>query len=83
MNKFANSNYKVGLQVTHLLLQEKVGVVIAKNVGPEPYGNLTKRGVVVYDGLAMNVQEAIYKYQNNMLLRTNGPTGFSKIFSQV
>jgi len=83
VNKFANSNYKVGLQVTHLLLREKVGIVIAKNVGPEPYTHLTKRGVVIYDGLAMNVQEAVYKYKNNMLLKTKGPTGFSKIFSQV
>lgn len=83
VNNFANATYKAGLQVTHLLLKEKVGVVIAKNVGPEPYGHLTKRGVAVYDGLAMNVQEAVYKYQNNMLIKTKGPTGFSKIFSQV
>lgn len=83
VNHFANGTYKVGLQVTHLLLREKVGTVIAKNVGPEPYEHLTKRGVAIYDGRAINVQDAIMKFQNKALVKINGPTGFSKIFSAM
>lgn len=80
VNNFANKNYKVGLHVAHLLVDEKAGVVIGKNVGPEPYSQLTRRGVDIYEGMAINVQEAIYKLKNNMLRKINGPTGFSKIF---
>lgn len=80
VNNFANGNHEIGLHVTHLLLKERVGIVIGKNVGREPYEHLTRRGVKIYVGLAVNVQEAIYKYANNMLVKTVGPTGFSKTF---
>lgn len=80
VNNFANGNHEVGLHVTHLLLSERVGVVLGKNVGREPYEHLTRRGVKIYAALAVNVQEALYKYANKMLVMTAAPTGFSKSF---
>jgi predicted Fe-Mo cluster-binding NifX family protein len=81
VNNFADKTYKVGLHVARLIVSEKAGIVIAKNVGAEPYEHLAKRGIEVYHGTAVNVQEAIYKYVNNMLLKTNAPTGYSKVFT--
>lgn len=80
VNNFANGTHEVGMHVAHLLVREKVGVVIGKNVGREPFEHLSRRGVKVYVGLAVNVQDALSKYTNNMLVRTRGPTGFSKLF---
>ena len=82
VNKFADAKYKVGLHVTHLIIGEKAGIVIAKNVGAEPYDHLTKRGVTIYDGPAANIQEALNKFRANQLVKINCPTGFSKLFSQ-
>ena len=83
VNNFMNGTHEIGLHVTHLLLREQVGVVIGKNVGREPYEHLTRRGVKIYEGLAVNVQDALYKYVNNALIKTKGPTGFSKIFNAL
>lgn len=82
VNNFVNGTHEVGLHVAHLLVRERVGVVIAKNVGPEPFGHLMRRGVKIYSGTASNVQEALFKYSSNMLVQTLGPTGFSKIFNK-
>ena len=80
VNGFANGTHEVGLHVAHLLTEEQVGVVIAKNVGPEPYRHLAQNGVKVYEGLAIDVQDAISKYTGNMLILKTGPTGFARIF---
>jgi predicted Fe-Mo cluster-binding NifX family protein len=80
VNNFMNGTHEVGLHVAHLLVRERVGVVIGKNVGPEPFEHLTRRGVKVYAGTASNVQEALFKYSSNLLTQTAGPTGFSKVF---
>jgi len=80
VNNFADGKHEIGLHVAHLILREKAGIVIGKNVGPEPYEHLSKRGIRIYNGVAINVQDAIYKFQNNQLEKTSGPTGFSKTF---
>ena len=81
VNNFAGGKHEVGLHVAHLLIREQVGIVIGKNIGPEPYGQLQRRGVNIYEGLGINVQDALYRYMNNRLAKTKGPTGFSKIFT--
>ena len=80
VNKYANGNYDVGWQVTKLLLRERIGTVIAKNVGAEPYMHLSMRGVRIYIGSANSVKEAIYKFKIGSLASMIGPTGFFKIF---
>ena len=80
VNKSATARHEVGLHVTQLLLREKVGTVIAKNVGVEPYTHLSMRGVKIYIGSANSVEEAIYKFKIGVLTCMTGPTGFFKIF---
>jgi predicted Fe-Mo cluster-binding NifX family protein len=79
-NPYAKGTHEVGLHVTQLLLREKVGTVLAKNVGMEPYSHLSMRGVLIYMGTAATVEEAVYKYKIGVLTRMTGPTGFFKIF---
>ncbi len=79
-NNYMDSSHEVGLHITHLLLRQKVGIVIAKNVGPEPYGHLSTRGVEIYIGNARTVHDAIYKCKINALTRMNVPTGVFKKF---
>ncbi|MBF0386902.1 MAG: NifB/NifX family molybdenum-iron cluster-binding protein [Candidatus Omnitrophica bacterium] len=80
-NRFVNTTHEAGLHVARLLVRERVGVVIAKNVGPEPFEHLMRRGVKVFGGLANNVQEALTKYNSGQLTESGGPTGFSKTFT--
>ena len=80
VNNYANINRGAGLLVAHLLVEEQVGVVIGKNVGPEPFEHLTRRGVKIYTGLANTVEEALFRYRANQLIQLDGPTGFSKTF---
>ena len=80
LNRYANINRGAGLLVAHLLVEQKVGVVIGKNVGPEPFEHLTRRGVRIFTGLAINVEDALFKFRAKQLIQMNGPTGFSKTF---
>jgi predicted Fe-Mo cluster-binding NifX family protein len=75
-NKFANTTHEVGLHVTHLVLREKAGVVIARTIGPEPFEHLSARRVVIYRTAAFDVRNAIMQYRMSLLERSNKPTGF-------
>lgn len=68
-NKYANGTHEVGLHVTHLLLDQKAGVVIAANIGPEPYEHLGSRGVKIYCGAGKTVLDAVRGFQANALQR--------------
>lgn len=72
-NPFSDVQHGAGLRIAHLLLDEKVGVVIAKNIGPEAYGNLNAWDVRIYVGSCSTVQDAIRRLQNNMLARATKP----------
>ncbi len=80
VNKFANTTHEVGLHVTHLVMREKAGVVIARTIGPEPFEHLTDRGVKIYNSTSFNVRTALMQYKMNLLERANKPTGFFKKF---
>lgn len=68
-NKYANGTHEVGLHVTHLLLDQKVGVVIAANIGPEPYEHLGARGVKIYCGMGKTILDAVRGLQVDALQR--------------
>jgi predicted Fe-Mo cluster-binding NifX family protein len=57
-----------------LLLEENVGVVIAREIGPEPFNRLTARGVGVYVGNPSTVDEALYQLERGMLAKARTPT---------
>lgn len=72
-NPFSNQVHGAGLGIAHLLLDEKAGVVIAKNIGPEAYGSLNAWDVQIYVGRCSTVQDAIVRLQSNMLVRATRP----------
>ncbi|MBF0252451.1 MAG: NifB/NifX family molybdenum-iron cluster-binding protein [Candidatus Omnitrophica bacterium] len=80
VNQYLNTNHEVGMHVTHLVMREKAGIVIARTIGPEPFEHLTARGVEIYKSAAFSVRSAIMQYKTNLLERTNKPTGFFKQF---
>lgn len=73
-NKFRTEKHAVGLRIAYLLLNEKVGIAIAKNIGPEPYNNLTARNIQIYVGNPSTVRDAINQLKNNMLRKADKPT---------
>ena len=73
-NQFRTEKHAVGLRIAHLLLNEKAGVVIAQNIGPEPFNNLTERGAQVFIGNPGTVQDAIDQFKNGQLTRVEQPT---------
>jgi len=72
-NPFSNQAHGAGLGITHLLLDEKAGVVVAKSIGPEAFGGLNAWDVRIYVGRCSTVQDAIFRFQNNMLVRATAP----------
>ncbi|MFC1462006.1 NifB/NifX family molybdenum-iron cluster-binding protein [Verrucomicrobiota bacterium] len=73
-NAFRTETHAVGLRVAHLILNAKAGVAIARNMGPEPFNNLTARGVHVYVGNPSTVRDAIRQLSDGMLTKTEKPT---------
>lgn len=73
VNPFAKEAHAVGLRMAHLILDEKAGVAIAKFIGPEPFNNLTERGVQVYLGDPKTVEDAIRQLQAGQLIRAEKP----------
>lgn len=73
-NEFRTETHAVGLRVAHLILNEKAGVAVARNIGPEPFNNLTARGVVVYVGNPRTVREAVQQLTDGKLVRAQEPT---------
>jgi predicted Fe-Mo cluster-binding NifX family protein len=73
-NPARDRRHGTGLESARLLLEEKVGVVIAREIGPEPFRKLTRRGVGVYVGNPSTVKEAIYQLEGGMLAKAKAPT---------
>ncbi len=73
-NPARDRQHGTGLESARLLLEQKVGVVIAREIGPEPFRKLTRRGVGVYVGNPSTVTEAIYQLKAGMLAKAKVPT---------
>jgi predicted Fe-Mo cluster-binding NifX family protein len=73
-NPARDRQHGTGLESARLLLEEKVGVVIAREIGPEPFRKLTRRGVGVYVGSPSTLTEAIYQLRGGMLAKAKAPT---------
>jgi predicted Fe-Mo cluster-binding NifX family protein len=73
-NPFRNEPHAAGLRGAYLLLQQHVGLALATRVGPEPFNNLTARGVVVYGGARGTARDAIEQYVGGRLTRLSAPT---------
>jgi|GEM_PF-1739006 len=73
-NTFKNEKHAVGVRVAQLLLDQKVGAIIGKHIGPEVYSNLVARSVLVYVGEPRTVSEAVEQYRGNQLVRAKNAT---------
>jgi predicted Fe-Mo cluster-binding NifX family protein len=73
-NPFQSKSTRAALKCARLLTDEQVGVVILREVGPESFSALADRGIAVYLGDVVTVQDAIMRLQNGMLAKAVGPT---------
>jgi predicted Fe-Mo cluster-binding NifX family protein len=73
-NPYRQVEHGAGLKCSRLLIDEHVGVAVAQEIGPEPFQNLTARGIQVYVGHPATVQEAIGQLQRGLLLHARRPT---------
>ena len=73
-NPYQSVEHGAGLNCARLLSDERVGVLIAQNIGPEPFKHLTGRGVAVYTGKPTTVPEAVAQLKAGMLARVTAAT---------
>lgn len=73
-NPYRKAQHAAGLRCAYLLLDEGAGVVLAKHIGPEPYNNLSSRGVRIYTGNPNTVADAIREFRAGALTRVDRPT---------
>ncbi len=74
-NEFAAAQHAVSQDVTHLLVKEQVGVVVAQSIGPETFRRLAAHGVRVLGGHPSTVGDALRKLGRGGLEPLAGPTG--------
>lgn len=72
-NPFLNDAHAVGLRVGAMLTAKGVGIVIGKNIGPEPIKRFNDLKLKVYIGADGTVMDGIQQYQNNQLILTDKP----------
>jgi len=73
-NPYRREKHAVGLRTAYLLLDRDVGTVVARNVGPEPFQNLTANGVHVFTAEPTTVLGALEQLRRGELRRADGPT---------
>lgn len=63
-----------GVKAAQILADSEVNSLITGNVGPNAYNALTAAGIDIFTGASGTVKEAIVKYKEGELSRTNEPT---------
>jgi len=72
-NPFLNEPHAVGLRVSAMLVKKRVGVIVCKNIGPEPIKKFNDSKIEVYIGAEGTVADGIKQYKNNQLILTTKP----------
>jgi len=72
-NPFVNEAHAVGLRVGTMLVKKRVGVIVCKNIGPEPIKKFNDSKIVVYIGAKGTVADGIKQYKSNQLILTTKP----------
>lgn len=78
-NPFVNEAHAVGLRVGTMLVKKRVGVIVCKNIGPEPIKKFNDSKIEVYIGAEGTVADGIKQYKSNQLILTtkaNVPTHY-------
>jgi predicted Fe-Mo cluster-binding NifX family protein len=72
-NPYRRELHAVGLRTAFLLLERRVGIVVARHIGPEPFGNLAGRGVLLFTTGPATVLEALVRLRKGLLVRARRP----------
>lgn len=73
-NPYLKAAHAAGVRCAHLLLRERVGVALVDRVGPEPFNNLSARGVVIHGGAQGRASDALAAYASGALPLLTHPT---------
>jgi predicted Fe-Mo cluster-binding NifX family protein len=63
-----------GIQSGQLMASHQIKAVLTGNVGPNAFQTLQAGGIEIFTGLSGTVREAIEKYKEGALKKTQGPT---------
>lgn len=72
-NPYVNEAHAVGLRAAALLKAKGAGIVICKNIGPEPSKKFNEYRIAVYMGASGTVSDGIRQYKSNQLILTTKP----------
>lgn len=72
-NPFVNEAHAVGLRAGTMLVKKRVGVIVCKNIGPEPIKKFNDSKIEVYIGAEGTVADGIKQYKSNQLILTTKP----------
>ncbi|HUW23939.1 MAG TPA: NifB/NifX family molybdenum-iron cluster-binding protein [bacterium] len=72
-NPFVNEAHAVGLRAGTMLVKKRVGVIVCKNIGPEPIKKFNDSKIEVYIGAEGTVADGIKQYKSNQLILTTMP----------
>jgi predicted Fe-Mo cluster-binding NifX family protein len=72
-NPYLNEAHAVGLRIGAMLKDKRVGIVICKNIGPEPVKKFNSCGIRAYIGATGTVSDGIMQFMNDQLILTTKP----------
>lgn len=73
-NPFKNLDNGAGIRIAQLLSGETEEAVISKNIGPNVYDILNRKGIKVYSVDAGTAKDVVQQYKDAKLLEADGPT---------
>lgn len=72
-NSFINEQHAAGLRAAAMLVNKRVGVIVAKNIGPEPCKTFNNSKIEIYIGASGTVSDGIKQYNDWKLIKTTKP----------
>lgn len=76
-NEAGQTMQGVGVSAAQVVANEKVGIVITGNVGPNAYGVLSSSGIKIFPGaFGMSVKQAFKAYKEKKLKEVEPSTGY-------
>lgn len=77
-NRHAEAGGGAGIQAGQLIASSGAKAVMTGNVGPNAFQTLQAAGIDIFTGISGTVREALRRYKEETLNKTQGPTAASK-----